>query len=61
MIKQHGFSLIEIVVSFLLISGIALTLLRQQLQLNQLMNQMLITSHRSIQKDNNKEQLFTTL
>ena len=54
----RGFSLIEVLLSLLLISSLAIAALRQQWQMNQLLNQALIRSTTSTQLENNAERLL---
>lgn len=56
MTKLRGFSLIEILVSLLLITAVALALLQQQFQLGQAVNQTLTDSRTLAELDNQKEQ-----
>ncbi|KTD27463.1 prepilin-type N-terminal cleavage/methylation domain-containing protein [Legionella maceachernii] len=53
--KQKGFSLVEVLVSLLLITSTSALLLRQQWQLSQLFNQLLISTQDLIQRDNDYE------
>jgi len=55
MTKSKGFSLIEILVSLLLMTGVALVLLQQQFQLGQAVNQLLKDSLAQMELDNQKE------
>lgn len=56
--KQKGFSLVEVLVSLLLITSTSALLLRQQWQLSQLFNQLLISTQDLIQRDNDYETSF---
>ncbi|WP_347251651.1 prepilin-type N-terminal cleavage/methylation domain-containing protein [Legionella sp.] len=56
--KQKGFSLVEVLVSLLLITSTSALLLRQQCQLSQLFNQLLISTQDLIQRDNDYETSF---
>ncbi|ARH00749.1 type IV pilus modification PilV family protein [Legionella micdadei] len=53
--NQKGFSLVEVVISLLLITSTSVLLLRQQWQLSQLLNQLLVKSAALVQTDNDYE------
>jgi Tfp pilus assembly protein PilV len=53
--QAKGFSFIEILIAFVLISGVSLTLLRQQWQLSQTLHQRMGDSKELIALDNQHE------
>lgn len=53
--NQKGFSLVEVVISLLLITSTSVLLLRQHWQLSQLLNQLLVKSAALVQTDNDYE------
>lgn len=55
MINQQGFSLIEVLIALLLITGTSLILLHQQWQLSRLFSRVLIQSQTLVQRDNDRE------
>ena len=55
MINDQGFSLTEILVSLMLISSALLTLMHQEWQLSQNLNQTLTHSQALVRNDNTKE------
>ncbi len=55
---NQGFSLTEVLVSLLLITGTSLTLINQQGQVSHLLNQMNLSAHALSQLDNMTECLY---
>jgi len=59
MSTNHGFSLMEVLVSLLLITSTSLTLLKQQWQIGQLFNQVHSHAIVSLQMDNAAERVLS--
>lgn len=58
--QQKGFSLIEVLISLVLIISTAIALLNQQWQLSQWLNQILIHSQHLVEADNRYEAQFSS-
>lgn len=58
MTKQKGFSLVEVLVSLLLLTGTSILLLHQHWQLGRLLHQLLASSQALVQLDNDYEKSF---
>lgn len=55
--RSQGFSLFEVLVSLLLITGTTLALMQQQWQLSRLLNQLLTSSQELVLSDNQYDRL----
>jgi prepilin-type N-terminal cleavage/methylation domain-containing protein len=56
---HRGFSLIEVLVSLLLMTGASITLLKHQWQISQLFNQLSTQTYRVFQQDTVSEKLLS--
>lgn len=52
MIKNKGFSFIELLVAILIVSGLSIVLLKQQLFIRLMSRNTLLQNHNQIEKDN---------
>ncbi|EHL30284.1 PilW family protein [Legionella drancourtii] len=59
--QQKGFSLVEVLASLLLVTTLALSLLQQQWQSKQLLNQLILREHGSQVLDQIGETLFARM
>ncbi len=58
--QQKGYSLIEVLISLILVSTVALTLLEQQLQTKHILNQLIVRTENTQLLDSVDEHLYVS-